>query len=101
MEIALTGDAIDAATALDWGLVNRVVPEPQLHSATMDLLERATRGSRASKALGKHALYSQLALGPHDAYRYAVEVMASSSQTPAAREWIAAFIEKRKPEWPA
>jgi len=101
MELALTGDVIDAPTALDWGLVNQVVPERQLHSATMDLLERATRGSRQSKALGKTALYTQLSLGQPDAYRYAVEVMASSSQTPAAQEGIAAFLDKRKPQWPA
>jgi enoyl-CoA hydratase/carnithine racemase len=100
MEIALTGDTIDAATALDWGLVNRVVPPAQLESATLDLLERATRGSRASKALGKSALYAQLTMGQDDAYRYAVEVMAMSSQTPSAREGVAAFLDKRKPQWP-
>ena len=50
MELALTGDVIDAATALDWGLVNRVVPDDELDAAVDDLLARATRGSRASKA---------------------------------------------------
>ncbi len=100
MELALTGDQIDAATALDWGLVNRVVPAAQLESATLDLLERATRGSRSSKALGKSALYAQTSMRQDDAYRYAVEVMAMTSQTPAAREGIAAFLEKRKPAWP-
>jgi enoyl-CoA hydratase/carnithine racemase len=100
MELALTGDQIDAATALEWGLVNRVVPAAQLESATLDLLERATRGSRSSKALGKSALYAQTSMGQDDAYRYAVEVMAMTSQTPAAREGIAAFLDKRKPQWP-
>src|SRR3954471_5146161 len=56
MELALTGDAIDAATALDWGLVNRVVPAEQLDDAVGDLLARATRGSRASKTMGKVTL---------------------------------------------
>src|ERR671933_882139 len=60
MEIALTGDVIDAATALDWGLVNRVVPIEQLDAATHELLQRATRGSAESKALGKRALRHQL-----------------------------------------
>jgi enoyl-CoA hydratase/carnithine racemase len=100
MELALTGDPIDAQTALDWGLVNQVVPAAQLESATLDLLERATRGSRASKGIGKATLHSQLSMGQDDAYRYAVEVMAMTSQTPPAREGVAAFLEKRKPQWP-
>ena len=53
MELALTGDVIDARTALDWGLVNRVVPDDELDAAVDDLMARATRGSRASKALGQ------------------------------------------------
>lgn len=99
MELALTGDVIDAETALDWGLVNRVVPAAQLESATLDLLERATRGSRASKAIGKSTLHAQVSMPQDDAYRYAVEVMAMTSQTPSAREGVAAFLEKRKPDW--
>ena len=53
MELALTGDAIDAETALEWGLLNRAVPAEELEKATRELLERATRGSRRSKAFGK------------------------------------------------
>jgi len=100
MELALTGDVIDADTALDWGLVNRVVPDEQLDEAVADLLARATRGSRASKALGKQTLYAQLDRPEADAYTIALEVMAAASQTPAAREGIAAFLDKRKPDWP-
>ncbi|WP_037364853.1 enoyl-CoA hydratase-related protein [Amycolatopsis orientalis] len=99
MELALTGDVIDAATALDWGLVNRVVPDDSLDEAVADLLARATRGSRASKAMGKQTLYAQLDRPEADAYAIAVEVMASASQLPGAREGMAAFLEKRKPEW--
>jgi enoyl-CoA hydratase/carnithine racemase len=95
MELALTGDVIDAATALDWGLVNRVVPDDELDTAVADLLARATRGSRASKALGKQTLYAQLDRPEADAYTIALEVMATASQTPAAREGMAAFLEKR------
>jgi enoyl-CoA hydratase/carnithine racemase len=95
MELALTGDVIDAATALDWGLVNRVVPDDELDTAVADLLARATRGSRASKALGKQTLYAQLDRPEADAYAIAIEVMAATSQTPAARESMAAFLEKR------
>ncbi|PXY20951.1 enoyl-CoA hydratase-related protein [Prauserella muralis] len=100
MELALTGDTIDAATALDWGLVNRVVPDDELDDAVAELLARATRGSRASKALGKQTLYAQLDRPEQDAYAIALEVMASASQLPGAREGMAAFLEKRKPVWP-
>jgi enoyl-CoA hydratase/carnithine racemase len=100
MELALTGDPIDAQTALEWGLVNRVVPDDRLDDAVADLLGRATRGSRASKALGKQTLYAQLDRPEADAYTIALEVMAAASQTPAAREGMAAFLDKRAPDWP-
>ncbi|AUI61316.1 enoyl-CoA hydratase-related protein [Amycolatopsis sp. BJA-103] len=100
MELALTGDVVDAATALDWGLVNRVVPDDSLDEAVASLLARATRGSRASKALGKQTLYAQLDRPEADAYALALEVMASASQLPGAREGMAAFLEKRSPVWP-
>jgi enoyl-CoA hydratase/carnithine racemase len=100
MELALTGDPIDAATALDWGMVNRVVPSSELDDAVADLLGRATRGSRASKALGKRTLYAQLDRPEAEAYAVALEVMAQASQEPSAREGMAAFLEKRSPVWP-
>ena len=99
MELALTGDVIDAATALDWGLVNRVVPDAELDAAVADLLGRATRGSRASKAWGKQTLYAQLDRPERDAYTTAIEVMAAASQLPGAREGMASFLEKRHPVW--
>jgi len=98
-ELAMSGDVIDAATALDWGLVNRVVPAAQLDSAVRDLLERVTRGSAASKGIGKQALYAQIDLDQPKAYAYAIEVMAATSQTPDAQEGMKAFLEKRKPVW--
>jgi len=76
------------------------VPDADLDDAVHDLLTRATRGSRESKGIGKTTLYAQLDLGQADAYRLAVEVMASTSQTDSAREGIAAFLEKRPPSWP-
>jgi len=100
MEMVLTGDTIDAATALDWGLVNRVVPDADLDTAVDELLARATRGSRAGKGLGKQTVYAQLDRPEADAYAIALEVMAAASQLPGAREGMAAFLEKRKPEWP-
>src|SRR4051794_291236 len=99
MELALTGDVIDARTALDWGLVNRVVPDDELDKAVDDLMARATRGSRASKAWGKQTMYAQLDRPERDAYTTAIEVMAAASQIPGAREGMAAFLEKRHPVW--
>jgi enoyl-CoA hydratase/carnithine racemase len=98
-ELALSGDVIDARTALDWGLVNRVVPAAQLDSAVQHLLERVTRGAARSKGIGKQALYAQIDLDQPKAYAYALEVMAATSQLPEAREWMHAFLEKRKPNW--
>ena len=99
MELALTGDPIDAQTALQWGLVNRVVPADQLLPATHDLLDRATRGRAMSKAIGKQVLYAQLEMDQQQAYTYAVEVMAASSQTADAQEGMASFLEKRPAKW--
>jgi enoyl-CoA hydratase/carnithine racemase len=99
MELGLSGDVIDAPTALDWGLVNRVVPAAQLDEAVRDLLERVTRGSAESKGIGKQALYAQIDLDQPKAYAYAVEVMAATSQLPDAQEGIRAFLGKRKPNW--
>ncbi|MQA08094.1 MAG: enoyl-CoA hydratase [Pseudonocardiaceae bacterium] len=100
MEMALTGDVVDAATAESWGLVNRVVPDGELDAAVDELLGRATRGSRASKALGKQTLYAQLDRPEADAYQIALEVMAGSAQLDGAKEGMAAFLEKRAPVWP-
>ena len=95
LELALTGDAIDAATAAEWGLINKAVPPDQLEAATLDLIQRATRGSALSKALGKQAFYQQIDLPQSLAYEFAVERMASASLLPDAQEGIAAFLEKR------
>src|ERR671920_46231 len=95
LELAFTGDLIDARTAAEWGLVNAVVPAAELDAACLDLLRRATRGSRNSKALGKQGFYAQVDLDQPKAYAYAIELMAASSQTPDAREGMAAFLEKR------
>ena len=98
-ELAMSGDVIDARTALDWGLVNRVVPAAQLDTAVQDLLDRVTRGSADSKSIGKQALYAQIDLDQPKAYAYAIEVMAATSQLPDAREGMHAFLDKRKPNW--
>ncbi len=99
LEMALTGDAIDAQTAADWGLINRCVPADQLESATLDLIQRATRGSLLSKQLGKQAFYRQVGLPQDQAYTVAVAQMASAAVTPDAQEGIAAFLAKRHPQF--
>jgi enoyl-CoA hydratase/carnithine racemase len=99
LELGLTGDAIDADTALAWGLVNRVVPDGELDAAVADLLGRATRGSASSRALGKQAFYTQIGMDQPQAYAYAIEVMAAASQTPAARKGVSSFLDKRPPVW--
>lgn len=99
LEMALTGDPIDAHTAADWGLVNRVVPADQLDDAAWDLLSRACRGSAESKGLGKQGFYAQVGLDQPNAYRYAVNLMAAAAVTPEAQEGISAFLEKRPPRF--
>jgi enoyl-CoA hydratase/carnithine racemase len=79
--------------------VNAVVPAAELDAACLDLLRRATRGSRSAKGLGKQGFYAQVDLDQPKAYAYAVELMAASSQTPAAREGMSAFLEKRPPQF--
>jgi enoyl-CoA hydratase/carnithine racemase len=99
LEMLLTGDTIDAHTAADWGLVNRVVPPDQLVAESQRLLEAATRGSLLSKGIGKQAYYAQIEMPQPQAYNYAIEVMASTSQIPDAQEGMQAFLEKRKPRF--
>ena len=99
MELALSGDVVDAATALEWGLVNEVVPDDRLDEAVAALVARVTRGSAHSKGLGKRTLYTQMDLAERLAYDHAIGVMAQTSQLPPAREGVAAFLEKRPPVW--
>src|SRR6266852_7156169 len=99
LEMALTGDTIDAQTAADWGLVNRVVAPERLIEESQRLLEAATRGSFISKGIGKQAYYAQIDLPQTKAYAYAQEVMAAASQIPDAQEGMRAFLEKRKPNF--
>ena len=96
LEMAMTGDAIDAATAADWGLVNKVVDAAQLEAATLDLVRRATRGSAGSKALGKQVFYRQIGLTQDHAYQLAGHEMAEAALSPDAQEGFAAFLGKRE-----
>ncbi len=97
LEMALTGDPIPAATAAEWGLINRAVPDEQLDAEVADLLRRATRGSGRSKALGKQTFYAQVGLDQSAAYAVAVEAMASAALIDDAQEAFRAFLDKRPP----
>ena len=99
LEMAMTGDAISAETALQWGFVNEVVDDADLDSAVASLLARATRGSRESKALGKRTYWEQVGMPEGDAYSFASAVMADAVTGDAAQEGIAAFLEKRHPDF--
>lgn len=99
LEMLLTGDPIDAHTAAEWGLVNRVVPDAEVTTETRALLDRATRGSTESKAQGKQAFYAQAELDTAGAYAFATEVMAATSQSADGKETMRAFVEKRRPNF--
>ena len=95
LEMALTGDPIDAATAAEWGLINYAVAADQLDAVTLALIRRATRGSAMSKAVGKQTFYRQIDLPQVQAYAVATEFMAVGCLTPDGQEGIRAFLEKR------
>ena len=99
LEMAMTGDVISAQTALEWGFINDVVADGELQNATQSLLERACRGSRESKGIGKKAFYRQVSMNESDAYAFASAVMAESVVSDVAQEGINAFLEKRPPDF--
>ena len=96
LEMAMTGDPINAATAAQWGLINRCVPADQLDAATLDLVQRASRGGALSKAMGKRAFYQQIGMTQSQAYEFAAGVMADATVTSDAQEGFNAFLEKRE-----
>jgi enoyl-CoA hydratase/carnithine racemase len=76
-----------------------VVDDDQLDAAVASLLARATRGSRLSKALGKKTYWEQISMSEGDAYSFASAIMAEAVTGDAAQEGIAAFLEKRHPDF--
>ena len=99
MEMLLTGKLVDAATAADWGLVNRAVRAAELESATRELACKIAEASSFTVALGKQAFYTQIDLDQPKAYAYAKEVMTVNSLAHDAQEGISAFLEKRVACW--
>ncbi|HTB19080.1 MAG TPA: enoyl-CoA hydratase [Bryobacteraceae bacterium] len=99
MEMLLTGQMVDAATAAEWGLVNRVVPAAELEAATRELACKIAQASSFTVALGKQAYYAQIDLDQPKAYAYAREVMTVNALAHDAQEGISAFLEKRVACW--
>lgn len=99
MEMLLTGDMIDAATALQWGLINHVV-EPQQLDAEIDRLAHAIKARSATViALGKEVFYKQVELDMAAAYELTGRTMTSNLALEDAAEGLDAFIGKRQPVW--
>ena len=99
MEMLLTGELIDAATAKAIGLVNRVVPAAELSTATLELARQIAAKSAFTLAIGKEAFYRQAEMGLAEAYRYAGEVMTRNMLARDAGEGIDAFLAKRPAVW--
>jgi enoyl-CoA hydratase/carnithine racemase len=100
LQMLLTGEPVDAVTALDWGLVNEVVPADDLDGAVGRLVGRLLRFSPHVIGLGKRAFYDQIERAEPDAYAVVQPVMAANAADADAQEGIRAFLEKRAPEWP-
>jgi enoyl-CoA hydratase/carnithine racemase len=99
MEMLLTGTPIDAATAAEWGLVNRVVSAESLDEAVAELAERIASASPLVVGLGKEAFYHQIDVDKRQAYDLTKAVMSMNAMTGDAQEGICAFLEKRPPTW--
>ncbi len=99
MEMLLTGEAIDAATAAEYGLINRAVPAARLEQEVAELAGKILTKSPLIVATGKEAFYRQLDLDLERAYEYAGQVMVRNMLTHDAEEGIDAFLEKRAPVW--
>ncbi len=99
LEMLLTGQLIDAETALEWGLVNRVVPVDALSDAVDDLALSIANASALTIAIGKQAFYAQIDVDERQAYDVTVPVMAMNAMTDDAAEGMSAFLEKRPPVW--
>jgi enoyl-CoA hydratase/carnithine racemase len=99
MEMLLTGHPIDAATAAEWGLVNRVVAAQDLKAETRKLAGRIAEASGMTVEIGKQAFYTQIDLDQQKAYGYAKEIMTMNLMAADAQEGITAFLEKRPACW--
>jgi enoyl-CoA hydratase/carnithine racemase len=99
MQMLLTGEPIDAMTACDWGLVNRVVAPEELEPAILQLAEAISRSSPYTVATGKHTFYAQIDRPESEAYTHCQRVMSENALAHDAQEGMTAFLHKREPVW--
>jgi enoyl-CoA hydratase/carnithine racemase len=99
LEMLLTGEFVDAHTAAEWGLVNRVVPADELEEATRALVDKIASASPYTVRIGKQAFYRQIDLPQHAAYEYTRDVMVENTRAGDAQEGMSAFLQKRNPTW--
>lgn len=99
LEMLFTGEMIDASTALEWGLVNRVVPADRLESEVVALAEKIAQASPYVIALGKRAFYAQDGADEPNAYGVTAPIMVENALAADALEGMSAFLEKRRPHW--
>lgn len=99
LEMLLTGAPVPAATAVEWGLVNRIVPAAELDATVDELAAAIVRSSPLTVGIGKEAFYQQIELDEHRAYDLTRSVMTGNALAADAQEGICAFLEKRPPEW--
>jgi enoyl-CoA hydratase/carnithine racemase len=99
LEMLLTGEPIDAATAADWGLINKVVPEDELFDQVLALAEKIGRASALTVRIGKRAFYEQAELDQDQAYQMMGKTMAANAVKGDAQEGMTAFLDKRAPVW--
>lgn len=100
MEMLLTGERVPADKAVEWGLINKVVPADELDDAVNGLAERILRYSPTTIATGKEAYYAQAELREDAAYHVTTPIMAANAARDDAQEGLTAFLEKRQPVWP-
>lgn len=99
LQMLLTGETIDATTAVDWGLINEAVPADRLRARVDELAEQIADASPLTLEIGKQAFYRQIDLPQDEAYREMAGTMATNAVTCDAQEGITAFLEKRTPTW--
>ena len=95
----LTGDLIDALTAKEYGLINRVVPCRDLNDTVLEIAKKILKKSSKTIATGKKAFYEQLELGVSEAYKFTSEIMTNNMTEYNAQEGVNAFLQKRSPVW--
>lgn len=99
MEMLLTGETVDASTAREFGLVNRIVPKEYLTQVVMKYAATIAAKSPLTLRIGKEAFYRQIGMPLEEAYDYAARVMTENMLNADAEEGICAFLQKRRPEW--